>query len=113
MELKIYHDYEALSQHTADEILQEVKDNPEAVLCIASGETPKLTCRFLVEKAKTQNVDFKKVTFVGLDEWMGIPPENEGSCHYFLYENIFKPLQIVPHQIHVFDGLSKNPEKEV
>lgn len=113
MELKIYHDYQTLSEHAADEILQEVKNHPHAVICLASGDTPRLTYRLMVEKSISQKVDFKKVTFIGLDEWMGIPPENEGSCHYFLYENIFKALQIEPNHIHLFDGLSTDPEKEV
>ena len=113
MQLKIYRDYETLSSHTADEILKCVKDKPNAVLVFASGDTPRLTDRLVAEKAKAQKVDFSKVTFVGLDEWMGIPPDNPGSCHYFLYENVFNLLGTASNQIHLFDGLSKTPEKEV
>jgi galactosamine-6-phosphate isomerase len=92
MQLKIYHDYEALSSNAADEIVDCVKNKPDAVLVFASGDTPRLTYRLTAEKAKAQKIDFSKVTFVGLDEWMGIPPDNPGSCHYFLYENVFNLL---------------------
>lgn len=113
MQLKIYRDYEALSSNTAEEIINCVKNKPDAVLVFASGDTPRLTYRLMAEKAKTQNVDFTKVTFVGLDEWMGIPPDNPGSCHYFLYENVFNLLGTASNHIHLFDGLSRTPEKEV
>jgi len=113
MELKIYRDYETLSSHTADEIISVVKNKPDAILVFASGDTPRLAYRLVAEKAKSQKVDFGRVTFVGLDEWMGIPPDNPGSCHYFLYENVFNLLGTASNQIHLFNGLSKNPEKEV
>jgi glucosamine-6-phosphate isomerase len=49
---------------------------------------------------------------VGLDEWLGIPPQNEGSCSFYLNHHLFKPLNLTPEQIHVFDALSADPESE-
>lgn len=102
MLLKIYRDYNELSANAAAQIIELVKRKPNAVLCLAAGDTPRLT----YEMVAKEKVDFSNVTFIGLDEWVGIPPENEGSCHYFLYNNLFKPLQIAEKQIHVFDALT-------
>lgn len=112
MQLNIYKDYEALSQHVADEIIRLVKSKPDAVLCLASGDTPRLTFNLMTKKAADDKIDFTRCTFIGLDEWVGIPPENEGSCHYFLHHHVFGPLHISSNHIHLFNALSKDLEQE-
>ena len=106
MELKIYKDYKTLSQQIADEIIALVKHKPGAVICMASGETPRLTCQLLTQKATQQKADFSKFTFIGLDEWIGIPPENGGSCRYFFESLLIKPLHLSAGQVHLFNALS-------
>ena len=112
MQLKIYKNYQSLSEAAANEIIELVKHKPNAVLCLPSGETPRLTCQLFVEKAVKEKIDLGQITFIGLDEWVGIPPENEGSCHYFFQNEIFKPLQISRKQTHLFDGMSANLDQE-
>ncbi|HEX8038101.1 MAG TPA: glucosamine-6-phosphate deaminase [Chryseosolibacter sp.] len=108
MTTNILKDYQALSVTAADEIIAAVKNKETAVLCLAAGDTPKLAYALLAQKAKRENVGFSRCTFIGLDEWVGIAPENEGTCRYFLYRNLFEPLGIRPSQIHLFDGLAKD-----
>lgn len=112
MELKVYSDYEALSDAVANETIELIKANPRAVLCFASGDTPRLTCQLLVQKAKSQQVDTSKVVFIGLDEWVGVPSSNDGSCHYFFQHEVFAPLNLSPTQPHLFDAMSKNLDIE-
>ena len=112
MQLHICENYDALSAQAATEIIELVKQKPDAVLCLASGDTPRLTYSMTAKMAADDSVDFTRCTFIGLDEWMGIPPDNEGSCHYFLQHHVFKPLNISNDHIHLFDGLSANPEEE-
>jgi glucosamine-6-phosphate isomerase len=112
MQLTIFKDYNALSQQAAEEITALVKRKPDAVLCLASGSTPLLTCELLVQKAKAENIDLSSCTFIGLDEWVGIPPENEGSCAFFFHNQVFKHLNFSPSRIHLFNALSKNPAQE-
>lgn len=108
MQLKRYKDYKTLSLQVATEIASMVKLKPGAVLCFASGDTPRLAYNLLSEIAAKEGVDFSGSIFIGLDEWVGIPPENEGSCSYFLHNTIFKPLNIPSGQIHLFNALSGN-----
>jgi glucosamine-6-phosphate isomerase len=112
MQLKVVKDYEALSSAAADQILKEVQNKPGAVLCLASGDTPKRTYTLVAERAKAGQVDFSGCTFIGLDEWVGISPDNEGSCHFFLNTYLFRPLGIQSTNFHLFDGLSKDPASE-
>ena len=108
MQIKIYKDYEELSASVADEIIELVKKKPDAVLCLASGSTPLLTCTLTSEKAIKNNIDFSRVTFIGLDEWVGVPPQNDGSCHWFFQNHLLQAIKIPASQIHLFDAMSAN-----
>lgn len=112
MTTRIFPDHETLSQQAAKEIIEAVKANPRAVLCLAAGDTPTRAYALLASIANNENVDFSKCSFVGLDEWVGITPDNEGSCHFYLHKNLFRPMEIHPSQIHLFDALAKDLDKE-
>jgi len=112
MQQKIYKDYHTLSHHAAAEIIDLVANKPESVLCLASGDTPRLMCKLMTERAIKEKVDFSRCTFIGLDEWIGIPPENEGSCHFFFQTQVFRPLHLSPSQGHLFNAMSEFPEQE-
>jgi glucosamine-6-phosphate isomerase len=112
MQLTIYPDYDALSYAAALEIIEAVRTKPDSVLCFATGDTPKLCYEHLLKLAASGRTDFSKALFVGLDEWVGIPPHNEGSCHHFLVHRVFKPLGISPANILLFDGMSDDLANE-
>ena len=50
--------------------------------------------------------------FCCADEWMGISPDNEGSCQFFLRHVLTGPLNIPERNIHFFYSLSADPEKK-
>lgn len=112
MQTEIYQDYDAVSLQTANAVMELVREKPNAVLCLAAGETPRLTYDRIAEAVADRKVSFAQCTFVGLDEWVGIPPENEGSCHYFLRRHLFDPLRISSNRIHLFDALSDDLDHE-
>ena len=106
MQLNMDKDYQTLSHYDEEEILLTVKNIPAAVLCLANGHTQQLAYELLVKKALVEKVDFTRCTFIGLDEWVNIPPQNEGSCCFYLQSKIFEPLNIPTSQVHLFDGMS-------
>ncbi len=108
METKTYPDYETLSAAVAQIMCDNIRQKPTAVICLASGHTPLLPCRLFVQKANDEHLHISEATFLGLDEWVGVPPENEGSCHYFLYNTVFNPLGLQAGQIHVFNGMAED-----
>jgi glucosamine-6-phosphate isomerase len=112
MLLKIYKDYHELSMHTATEVINLLTKKPGAVICLASGDTPRLTCELITKMALDKKTDISQCTFIGLDEWLGVPPENDGSCHYFFDSLLLKPLNFSPEQTHLFNALSKDTAGE-
>lgn len=112
MKLKRFKNYQDLSDFAAVDIANSIKNNPSLVLCLASGDTPKLTVELLVKKLKNDNVDYSKITFIGLDEWVGLPSTNTGSCHYFFQNKLIGSLQLKPSQYFLFDALADDLENE-
>ncbi|MEP7108993.1 MAG: glucosamine-6-phosphate deaminase [Ferruginibacter sp.] len=109
MQLNIFKDYQTLSHHVAEAILETVKNNPTAVLCLATGDTPRFAYELMAKRGIAEKVDFTHCTFIGLDEWVGIPPQNKGSCRFFLESHIFKPLHIQASRVHAFDAMFEDP----
>lgn len=112
MECRIFDDYNDMSDAAAELIIGIVERKPEAVLCFATGNSPVGTYRALTAKAKERGIDFSRCFCFGLDEWLGVPPEKKGSCHYLLYEQVFHPLGINESQVHLFDGMTMDTDLE-
>lgn len=112
MKLTIEKDYDAMSLRAAKHVIDVVRAKPDALICIAAGDTPKLTCDLIANVAKKEKVDFTRCYFASLDEWVGIPSENEGSCQYFLRNYLFGPLKIADKQTHLFNAMANDIQKE-
>jgi galactosamine-6-phosphate isomerase len=95
-----------LANAAAIEIIELLKKKPNAVICLASGNSPKLTCAAFVEMTETEEIDTSQFFFIGLDEWIGVPPEMLGSCFNDFQERIFNPLKVPASRYHLFNGLS-------
>ncbi len=100
--MTIFDTPDMLAQSAAAKILDLVSKKPSAVICIASGDTPRLTNKHIVAGARARKIDFSRVQFISLDEWVGVPPSNSGSCYHFLHETIFEPLSVPVANIHFF-----------
>lgn len=110
MQLQTFQNPEQLATHTANYIIDLVKNKPSATLILTSGDTPVLTYKKIVELA--QPTDFEQVTIIGLDEWVGIPASSEGSCRYIVEENLLKPLGINPAQYTFFNSITTDLASE-
>ena len=107
-----YADYLSMSGAVARVIADSLKNNPELVLCMASGHTPTSTCEQLVNLITGEKIDHSRLTFIGLDEWVGLKPDNTGSCRYYFEKMLIDPLSLSPNQYHLFDGTSSYLETE-
>jgi glucosamine-6-phosphate isomerase len=112
MNLRIYDDYEKLSQEAAKLIVDVVSANPSCLLSLAAGYTPVGVYKCLVEYERNKTVDFSHCKFVGLDEWAGLGINDDGSCIGFMHENLFNPLGIPDSNIVFFNGLASDLEGE-
>lgn len=103
MQLKIYPDYNSLSDNTAILIANYLNKKPNSLICLASGHTPIGVFKALDEKRKAGGVNFSQSIFISLDEWLDIDPKDPGSCLAMLQRDCFDLLEITPRQIRFFD----------
>jgi len=113
MQLHIYPDYKSLSRAVADAIGQYIAKKPKSLVCLASGHTPLGVFECMLSDMLDKKLDLSQVTFVGLDEWVGIGPRDDGSCRAMMDESFFIPAGIMPDQIHFFNGLAEDLQAEV
>ncbi|GAB3961142.1 glucosamine-6-phosphate deaminase [Spirosoma harenae] len=112
MILQKFPDHATLSQRAAEHMAAIISQKPDAVLCIASGDTPIETYHRFVDLVKAGRVDSSQCTFVGLDEWVGFGPEDFGSCSYYLFRDLFVPLNLRPEQMYVFNAKADDLDAE-
>lgn len=112
MKIFIAEDYTSLSHKAAEDLIQLTLNKATPVVCTASGDTPAGLYKALVDKVKNKGTDIKGWYFLGLDEWVGLNGNNEGSCRFHLNNQLFGPLQIKNDRIIFFDGNAINLHKE-
>ncbi|MDD2957554.1 MAG: glucosamine-6-phosphate deaminase [Lachnospiraceae bacterium] len=104
-------DYEDLSRKAANIISAQVILKPDCVLGLATGSTPIGTYQQLVERYKKGDLDFAGVTTVNLDEYRGLPRENDQSYYYFMHDNLFSHVNIPEGRSFLPDGTEPDSEK--
>lgn len=112
MQIRISSNYDEMSRAAANFIGEYIKQNPAALLCFPSGDTPTGIFKYLVEDTRAGKLDFKDCTFVGLDEWAGLDGSTPGSCRHYMDQHLFIPLGIDPAKIHFFDGAAADLQQE-
>ena len=112
--MKLYKakDYEDMSRKAANIISAQVTLKPDSVLGLATGSTPIGTYKRLIEGYKNGDLDFSQVKSVNLDEYRGLTRDNDQSYYYFMYNNLFKHININMENTNVPDGTEPDSEKE-
>ena len=105
-------DYNDLSRKAANIISAQVIMKPDCVLGLATGSSPLGTYRQLIEWYKKGDLDFSEVKSVNLDEYKGLPKDNDQSYYYFMHQNFFKDININPENTHIPNGMEPGSEKE-
>ncbi len=112
MKIQIFKDYRALSKATTQLIVSAIKEKPTALICLASGHTPIGVFQELANEVEVKNLDLSGCTFLSLDEWIGIDPDDPGSCLSMLKKDCFDRLHIHPDKIEFFKVLTDDMQKE-
>lgn len=82
-------DYQDMSRKAANIISAQMILKDDSVLGLATGSTPIGIYDQLVDWYKKGDLDFSKITTVNLDEYKGLPKENDQSYWYFMNKNLF------------------------
>ncbi len=100
-----------MSRTSAEIIAREVKRKHDLVLGLATGDTPLGTYKELARLHQEEGLDFSKVTTFNLDEYLGLSPLHKNSYNYFMWDNLFKHINITPNRVFVPQGNTEDPEE--
>lgn len=105
-------DYQDMSRKAANVISAQVITKPDCVLGLATGSTPIGTYKQLIDWYNKGDLDFSEVKTVNLDEYKGLSKDNDQSYYYFMYNNLFKHINIKLENTNVPNGTEPDSEKE-
>lgn len=112
--MRIYRakDYDDMSRKAANILSAQIIMKPNCVLGLATGSTPIGAYRQLVEWYQKGDLDFSEVRSVNLDEYRGLPREHEQSYYYFMNDNLFSKVNILPENTNIPNGMEMDAEAE-
>ena len=112
MQITVCEDYEQMSFHGAEIVKKTVKENPNAVLGLATGSTPVGMYKLLCEAVRAGELSFKHVRAVNLDEYVGLSAAHEQSYAYFMRKNLFDHVDILRENTFIPCGTAPDPAAE-
>ena len=104
--------YEEMSGEALKVILEVVKDNPSAVLGLATGSTPLGLYAKMAEDHRENGTSYANCRAVNLDEYVGLDINSDQSYVYFMRENLFKHIDIKPENTHIENGKAEDKKAE-
>lgn len=104
--------YDEMSEEALKIVLDVVKNNPNAVLGLATGSTPLGLYAKMAEDHKNNGTSYANCRAVNLDEYVGLDINSDQSYVYFMRENLFKNIDIKPENTHIENGKAEDKEAE-
>jgi len=115
MRIIIKPNYEELSRWTAQYIAERINGAVKEklfVLGLPTGSSPLGTYRELIAMHKKGALSFANVITFNMDEYAGLPEDHEQSYHRFMWDNFFSHIDIDKKNVHILNGMAKDPVKE-
>lgn len=101
MEIRIFKDYELMSEAAAEVIRDEMKKNGAMVLGLATGSTPVGMYQRLADYCASGEITFRDAMSFNLDEYVGIPIDHPESYHSFMKRNLFAHVDFPENATHI------------
>ena len=87
-------------------IAARLRAKPDLVLGLATGRTMEQVYDRLVAKHQEGGLDFSRCRTFNLDEYIGVPPEDEHSYRFYMNHHLFSRVNIDLANTHVPDGMA-------
>lgn len=104
MDIIVCKDFEAVSKRAASYVIKEMIMNPKMIMGLATGSSPIGLYKNLVDSYNNHIISFKEIKTFNLDEYVGIPREHPQSYYSFMYQHLFKHVDIEKSNINIPDN---------
>ena len=112
MNIIVAKDYKEMSQAASQMIEEQITKKPDAVLGLATGGTPLGTYKELIRSYKEGRADYRFLSTINLDEYVGLDPEHHQSYRYFMNQNFFQFINIDKKNTYIPYGKTEGLEQE-
>ena len=112
MKVIVVKDYTEMCKRASRIFAAQVTLKPDSVLGLATGSTPVGMYKELVQMFDEGRIDFSQVKTVNLDEYAGLPGDNDQSYRYFMNQNLFDHINIDKANTNVPDGTAADLHAE-
>ena len=112
MNVVIVKNYHELSVQATQLVADQVANKKNTVLGLASGQTPIGMYQELINMFKRGKIDFSEVVTFNLDEYYGLAPEHPQSYYYYMWNTLFKHINIKKENIYLLNGMPENIKQE-
>ena len=112
MKVIIVENYDEMSVKAAEILTDIVKKNPKAVLGLATGSSPIGTYQNMAKDHRENGTSYKDVVTVNLDEYVGLTADHDQSYAYFMYQNLFKNIDVKLENTNLPSGSAKDLQAE-
>ena len=112
MQIRIFETKEEIAAAAADVYAGLLAKKPDAVLGFATGASPLPTYAELIRRCEAGAISFKDVKTFNLDEYCGLPADDENSYRTFMFRNLFSQIDLRPENAHLLDGNAPDEEAE-
>ncbi|WP_106496656.1 glucosamine-6-phosphate deaminase [Lentibacillus sp. Marseille-P4043] len=111
MEIIRVNNYQKMSEKACALLTDVIKTKKNPVLGLATGSTPEGLYQQLIEQYSNGELSFKNTTTFNLDEYVGLEKNDPNSYYYYMYEKLFKHIDIPTDQANLPSGVGNDLEK--
>lgn len=97
---------------TARIIANDLRLNPQLVLGLATGRTMESVYRLLAAMHKQHGLDFSLCRTFNLDEYVGLPPDDERSYRHYMNHHLFLKVNIDARNTRLPNGMAPDLDAE-
>ena len=112
MKVFVFENKEALFESLSQKFINEIKNNPNLNLGLATGGTPVPLYEKLILDHKNNKTSYENVNTFNLDEYIGISEDHEQSYRTFMNKTFFDHININKANTHVPNGSVSDLAKE-
>ena len=112
MKVIIIKNYEEMSSKAFEIMADVVKNNPDAVLGLATGSTPIGLYKNMIKDHNENGTSYKNIKTVNLDEYAGLDVTSDQSYVYFMRDNLFNHIDIDLKNTNIENGKAADRQAE-
>jgi glucosamine-6-phosphate deaminase len=93
-----------MSRKAAELTAEGIPHNRDSLVSFPGGDTPLGFVRQFTALVNEGRLDISRTRYVSLDEWVGLGPEDHGSCAWFNKTKLLDNLKSPFLETHIIDG---------